>query len=472
MFKLARDSDTISAICTPPGTGGIAVIRVSGALALSVSRRVCPFLPEQPESHRVYYGFAIESSSGEKLDEILATYFSVGKSFTGEETIEISCHGGPVVTGSILQAINEAGGRLAERGEFTYRAFCGGRIDLVQAEGVLSLIEANSKRAAKLALRQLRGTLSEYTMELENSLHWVLANLEANIDFAYEDIESASNVVLIDRLRLVLEGAKRAAASYSSGRLLQEGMQIALIGKTNVGKSSLLNSLIGEQKSIVTDVPGTTRDQVEGSFLLDGIRVNLVDTAGLRNTADQVELLGIERTKKLLKTADLVWLVVDLSSEPDFKEAELIGELGASRMWVIGSKSDLVPKSEALGRLNDWWKKAKSLAELEWNSEPRMVIGSSFSDDGLDEIWAALKQCTVFESSENSVVVAQVRHYELFSKISLSLERGLDLLIRNESPDFIAFELRDALFGLHELLGKQFDDEVLDRVFSEFCLGK
>jgi tRNA modification GTPase len=249
-------------------------------------------------------------------------------------------------------------------------------------------------------------------------------------------------------------------------------MQIALIGKTNVGKSSLLNSLIGEQKSIVTDVPGTTRDQVEGSFLLDGIRVNLVDTAGLRNTADQVELLGIERTKKLLKTADLVWLVVDLSSEPDFKEAELIGELGASRMWVIGSKSDLVPKSEALGRLNDWWKKAKSLAELEWNSEPRMVIGSSFSDDGLDEIWAALKQCTVFESSENSVVVAQVRHYELFSKISLSLERGLDLLIRNESPDFIAFELRDALFGLHELLGKQFDDEVLDRVFSEFCLGK
>ncbi|MBK7845278.1 MAG: tRNA uridine-5-carboxymethylaminomethyl(34) synthesis GTPase MnmE [Bdellovibrionales bacterium] len=472
MVNLARDSDTICAICTPPGTGGIAVIRVSGPLSLSVSRSVCPFLPERPESHRVYYGLAIDKSSGEKLDEVLATYFSLGKSFTGEETVEISCHGGPVVTGSILQAIIEAGSRLAERGEFTYRAFCGGRIDLVQAEGVLSLIEANSKRAANLALRQLRGSLSEYAMELENSLHWVLANLEANIDFAYEDIESASNVVLVDRLKLILEGAKKAVASYGCGRLLQEGMQIALVGKTNVGKSSLLNSLIGEDKSIVTSVPGTTRDQVEGSFLLDGIRVNLVDTAGLRETADQVELLGIERTKKLLKTADLVWLVVDLSSEPDFKEVELIGDLGASRMWVIGSKSDLVPKSEARGRLHLWWKRAKDLAQLEWSAEPKLVIGSSFSDDGLDEIWAALHQCTVFESCENSVVLAQARHYELFKKIALSLERGLDLLMRNESPDFIAFELREALFGLHELLGKQFDDEILDRVFSEFCLGK
>lgn len=473
MGILPRDEDTICAVSTPPGSGGVALIRVSGENALHHSRQVCSFLPTNPESHRVYYGFAVDPHSKERLDEVLATYFAKGRSFTGEETLEISCHGGSVVTGMVLQALIEAGSRLAEKGEFTYRAFLSGRIDLVQAESILSLIEANSKRASRLALRQLDGHLSHFTQQLEDSLHWVVAHLEANIDFAYEDIESASTDELEMRLQEVLKGSRRAVSSYAEGRFIQEGLQIALIGRPNVGKSSLLNALMGEEKSIVSHFPGTTRDQVEGSLIINGIKIHLVDTAGLRETSDFVEKIGIERTMSRMKSADIVWLLVDLKNLDERDESlDFLVELDPLNVWLIGHKSDQVEIARAKEILKSWWMAAKKFIGLSWDQDPKMLLGNSVASNGLDEIHSQLRDFLGVENRQDSVVLVQARHFELFKRITVSLEKGLSLLQNDESPDLVAFELRDALLSLYELRGKQFDDEVLDRVFKEFCLGK
>ena len=472
MSVLARDKDTICAISTPSGVGGIALIRISGDLALYISRKLCPFLPIEPESHRIYYGFAQDNRESKSIDEVLVSYFAKGRSFTGEETIEISCHGGNIITGNIIKALQSAGARLAERGEFTYRSFLSGRIDLVQAESVLNLIEASTDRGSRLALRQLGGELSTFAEELENSLHWILAHLEANIDFAYEDIESASKQDLLSKLDLILEISQKALISYKSGRLIKEGLQVALIGPPNAGKSSLLNALLNEEKSIVSDIPGTTRDLVEGSLLLSGVRINFVDTAGVRDTNDPLEILGIERTYKTLKSADLIWFLVDLGAEAEFSGLEALRDLNSDRVWIVGTKSDLIDKNSAMDVLLEGWQRLAGRVKLEWTEPPLMTFGNSVHENGLKGVLECLTRFAVDSSGDNSVILIQARHHELFVKICASLQRGRDLLKKDESPDFIAFELQEALLGIHELLGKRFDDEVLDRVFKEFCLGK
>lgn len=474
MSILARDHDTICAISTPPGVGGIAVIRVSGHGALSIARRICPFLPKKPESHRIYYGFAHEYETQTDLDEVLASYFGEGKSFTGEETLEISCHGGTIVSANLLHELIKAGARLANKGEFTYRAFLNRRIDLVQAESILGLIEANSKRSSRLAIRQLKGELSQFVDQLEESIHWVLAHLEANIDFAHEDIESADQKLLIERTREIFAGVDGVLAGYEQGRMVQDGVKVAIVGRPNAGKSSLMNALVGEDKSIVTDIEGTTRDRVEASFIFNGIRLTLVDTAGLRDTEDVIEVMGIERAKQALDEADLVLLVIDLLSEFQGDELQFLEGVDADKVWIFGNKLDCVPDQEKTSRLGSWWQKASVILGQNWSGkkQPKMIVGSALGANGLDELKTELQEFTNSDFAELSAVLANSRHFELFRNLRDSLGRGLKLFESSESPEFIAFELRDALFAIHELIGKQFDDQVLDKVFNEFCLGK
>ncbi len=465
---LERDNDCIAAIATAPGSGGIAVIRASGPNCLKILSGLCPFLPEQPESHKVYYGRFIHPKTHQPVDEVLLTYFAEGKSFTGEETCEVSCHGGVFLTKQILDLILQSGARLAERGEFTYRAFMNGRIDLVQAESVLSLIESESEQSARLAMRQLGGETSVRLNKLEQDLTWVLAHLEANIDFAQEDIQIASGESLSLRLKQVSLEIKKMVSFYEVGKIFKEGLEVALVGPPNVGKSSLLNALLGEDRAIVMNTPGTTRDLVEGQRLIQGVRVNFVDTAGLRETEDLVEAKGIERSQKVMERADYVLCVEQATSSP---EAVLnwLPKLEPKRMFLILNKWDLLSAEEEKAWADFTEQKLTSAGLV---APGRIFRSSCETALGLDEILSAIGSLADLDKVDASATLTNRRHFDLLQRIEKSVDEGLSLLSKDESPELLAFELQDSLQALMELLGKSFDDEVMDRVFNEFCLGK
>lgn len=464
MFIRPEDEQTICAVSTPPGVGGIAVIRVSGTSAFEITRKVCGFLPSKPESHKVYYGIC-RTTHGEEVDEVLVTYFAEGRSFTGEETTEVSCHGGTVVTASILKELVNAGARLAKPGEFTYRAFMSGRLDLVQAESVLGLIESQSKQSARVALRQLQGKLSVEFARVEDDLLWILAQLEANIDFSTEGLETIAKPQLLARGEKLAGHLKEMISSYQQGRLLREGLQIALVGKPNAGKSSLLNALLREEKAIVTEEAGTTRDLIEGKLSFAGVPVTFVDTAGLRETENRVEKIGIQRSQKAMAESDHIFFVLDLSV-PSWREdlREFQAMPGSERGYFVFNKVDL-------DRSGEW--RSVSGAEVEKaNAIERTLWVSAQTRSGFDELEGLLMSFAKVSDSESSNVITQARHLEQLQKIHSCLVRAIDLINRDSSPEFIAFELQEAVRAIHELLGKEFHEQVIDRIFKEFCLGK
>ena len=463
MLFRAGDEDTVCALSTPPGTGGISVIRVSGRDALSFARKVCAFLPDHPESHRVFYGI-LKSASADPIDEVLVSYFVEGRSFTGEETVEISCHGGEAIVTGILKELVKAGCRLAQRGEFTYRAFMNGRLDLVQAESVLALIESRSRQSAKAALRQLQGHLSKDFSEIEDGLVWILAHLEASIDFSTEDIEVVASDELAKRAGDVLAVVDRLIASYGKGRLIKDGLQVALVGSPNAGKSSLLNSLIGEDRAIVTELAGTTRDTIEGRITLAGLPVTFVDTAGLRETDNVIEKMGIERSQVAMAESDLVFHVVDVDAPVDLASIP-VKSLEAGRYAVLINKMDLDPSGDKAGKLRQ---------ELHRGGidSSRIFSVSAKTGVGLEGLERFLEGLARELDSESSNVVTQARHLERLQKIHSCLVTAVRLIKEASSPEFIAFELQEAVRAIHELLGKEFDEQVIDRIFKEFCLGK
>lgn len=463
MLRGDRDLDTICAISTPPGRGGISVIRISGKAALSISKKIGPFLPLAPESHRAYFGLLKSQTNNEDIDEVVATYFQEGRSFTGEQTIEIAFHGSPVIANEILNELITAGARIADRGEFTYRAFMNGRLDLTQAESVLSLIESQSKQASKLALRQLRGSLSHELQQIEADLIYLLAHMEASIDFSTEGLEVISSKDTTTRLQNLLTKIRALLLSYKKGRALSAGFRVVFAGIPNVGKSSILNNILEENRAIVTEVPGTTRDLIEDQLMIEGALVRITDTAGFRVTEDVVEKIGVERSHEAVADADLVFYVFDLTQGLSTEDEAIIAKIPMEKLYLVGNKLDLVPES------GNFFKNNPNLSD---DLRNRILFVSALDKKAGSVLKEKIAELLKPGEMDEVPLVSQARHFEALNFAIECLERGLMLSQAQQSPEFMAHELKDALVKVQEILGKRFDDDIMDRVFKEFCLGK
>lgn len=466
---MSPDQQTICAVSTPAGIGGISVLRLSGHQATEIAREFCHFIPEKPESHRAYYGHLVKNS--EAIDEVVCTFFQKGRSFTGEDTFEISCHGNPIICQEILSLFVSRGARLANRGEFTYRAFMNGRIDLVQAESVLSLIESQSKISARQSLRQLQGRLSEDLEAVEDKLIWCLAHMEASIDFSTEGIEVVDYTELNGKLTAILKEIHRLIESYQTGKILKDGYQLVFAGLPNVGKSSLLNLLIEEDKAIVTDIAGTTRDLVEASFFVDGIKIQIVDTAGLRESLDAVEKIGIEKSRQAQKQADGILFVFDSSlgfTDQDHHALKgVLQENPTATLFIAGNKGDKFKGSK--DQLKQSMEKIQGLSSV---LKDRFVIVSALDKTSGKLIKDVLKQQVLQFQFEDQALISQQRHFENLVVAAKATQTCLELVKTSASPELTSLELKEALLKIQETLGKRFDDQIMDRVFKEFCIGK
>lgn len=446
--------DTIAAIATPPGTGGLAVIRISGRYALAVAdrifvpgRRGAP-APSSSPSHTVHHGHV--THAGRPIDEVLLTVLRAPRTYTREDTVEIGCHGGPVITREVLTAALESGARLAEPGEFTRRAFLNGRIDLAQAEAVADLIHARTEQAAGAANAQLAGHLSRRIAELRDQVMLVLAHVEAHIDFPDEDIQPETGAALRSRLITAADGCRQLIATAREGRLLRSGARAVIVGPPNAGKSSLLNRLLGIDRAIVSPIAGTTRDTIEEAANIAGIPVVFVDTAGLRHSDDTVEAEGIRRSTEAAAIADVILDLADLSAPPPPLAAPLPSAAPRIR---VGNKSDL--------------------PEHAGHDADRLRI-SCTTGAGLDSLReriaaALLDGGTTFESAG---IAINARHQDALRRALDALGRTLQAMEEGRPLDLTAVDLRIAAGALGEVVGGTGTEDLLDRIFSTFCLGK
>lgn len=480
MSILPRDSDTIVAVSTPHGVGGISVLRISGDQSYAFICKLGNFLPAQPESHRIYYGHLVHPSTKDVIDEVLIAYFARGKSFTGEETVEISCHGNPLICEEIILALVSVGARPAGRGEFTYRAFLNDRLDLAQAEGVLSLIEAQSLSAKKLALRQLHGGFSTQVKRFEDQVTRLLAHVEADIDFSTENLETISREDAASQITSILDQLKPMISSYDLGKKIRDGIHLTFSGLPNVGKSTLFNLMLDEERAIVTNIAGTTRDVLEGEILYAHTRLVFSDTAGIRNeTNDVIEKMGMEKSRKKREESDILVFVCVAGESLRVEEIEILENSDPERTMILLNKADQASKSEVdlrgeflseLKRSGKFFTKLKDAEAFLLNKTlPISALKSSAREQILDQL---LEQFQLKDLPQNEVIVIQARHYENLQAAKLHLETAKNLILQQESLEFIAFELKDSLLKIQEILGIHYDDQVLDRVFKEFCLGK
>lgn len=457
-------TETIAAIATPSGTGGIGIVRASGPAAERIARTL--FRPRNksnfPLTRRLTHGDIVCPSTGRLLDEVLVAFMRAPYSFTGEDTLEIHCHGGPLILEEVLLAVLRAGARPAEPGEFTRRAFLSGRLDLAQAEAVQEMISARSQRGLDLALGHLRGNLSRSIGELRTGILELLTLLEAEIDFEEEDgVETAPRDALLDGLRDITARIEELTASYGEGRMAREGARVVITGKANAGKSSLFNRLLGENRAIVTPHAGTTRDFIEEGASIRGIPVRYVDTAGIREAQDPAEREGIDRVWQQAAASDVVVILLD-GSLPLSPEDRDIAAANRDRNVVVAiNKSDL---PEVLER-----------ASLPGEIAGREILRvSAKTGEGIqalrDAVHAALGRTAGENRSE--AVLTNLRHKVALERAFASLRTAEQGLSGGLSPEFAAFDLREALAAMGEVTGQTITEEVLDRIFSTFCIGK
>ncbi len=451
--------DPICALATANGIGAIAVIRVSGVGAKSlVSKGFSKDLSALP-SHSVHLGWML-SASGERLDEVLATLFDHGKSFTGEESVELACHGSPYIQQLLLQRLVELGCRFAEPGEFTKRAFLNGRLDLSQAEAVADLIAAQSKQAHQVALQQLRGRFSSELQQLREQLINFAALIELELDFAEEDVEFADRSALKNLVADVLKIVHRLATSFELGNAIKNGVPVAIVGAPNTGKSTLLNQLLGEERAIVSNIAGTTRDVIEEVLNIEGIQFRLIDTAGIRETTETIEALGIERSQQKIEQAKIVLCLADSGDASNLQE---------TLEWVQSLKT-LHPDKNILLILN----KADLNSSVNLNYQEEVLQISALNGDGILELKNKLVQLTLGDFSiQDETIVSNARHHTALQLTAAALDRAQSGLEGQTTADFIAMDIREAMRQLGHITGQiDIDTDILGTIFSKFCIGK
>ena len=463
MANTVTEFDTIAAIATPPGEGAISIVGLSGDDAVTIADQVFKGKDlTKVSSHTINYGHFIDPKTREIIDEVMVSVLRAPKTFTREDTVEINCHGGIVPTNKILQVLLTNGARLAEPGEFTKRAFLHGRIDLAQAESVMDLIRAKTDRSMKAALNQLDGELSQLIRNLRQEILDVLAQVEVNIDYPeYDDVEEMTSKLLREKALDVCAKIEQLLVTARQGKILREGLATVLVGRPNVGKSSLLNHLLHEDKAIVTDIAGTTRDVIEEYVNVLGVPLKLVDTAGIRETDDRVEKIGVERSRQALDRSDLVILLLNASEPLTTEDIELLQLTQDKKRIIVLNKMDLEPKLD-LNELYQYVDKAEVLKT------------SVLKNEGIRELEEHI--ATLFyggiENSQTTVLVTNARHIALLEQAKAALEAVLTGLEQELPVDLVQIDMTRAWELLGEITGDSYQDELLDQLFSQFCLGK
>ena len=450
-----QPGETVAAIATPPGEGGVAMIRISGTQAFDVAEKVFSGPVKKYQSHTAHFGY-IKDREGARVDEVLLLPMKGPRSFTGEDTVEIFCHGGSLITKKVLEVVLKAGARAANPGEFTFKAFMNGKVDLTQAEAIQELIMAKNERALNSAENQLQGRLSERVRQFERDLIRVYAILEAWVDFPDEGLEFAPMEEVIADLESVASAMDRLITTYHDGRIIHEGVSLCLIGSPNAGKSSLLNALLGKDRAIVSDIPGTTRDVLEDHMRLAGLNIKLVDTAGIREAVEAIEKEGIRRTHSAIDDADVILYVLDATLGESALDPELCKKLSGRKVIAVWNKVDLPHPSIK----NDIF-----------SHNARVSAQKGEGIDALTEMIGTV----VFDRgapSKEEVVLTSIRHKEALDEARASLEKVVHGLKSGVSPEFIAFDMRESLSCLGRIIGLNVTEDMLTKIFSTFCIGK
>ncbi len=479
--------DTIVALSTPLGRSGIGVIRLSGALALEITRKLTGDENFSPEARQTHLKKIHDIQNGEVIDEAVITYFRAPHSFTGEDVIEISCHGSPVLLRQVIDLCLLLDARMAEAGEFTLRALSGGRMNLSQAEAVRDLIDAQSAAAARQSIRQLRGELSNELQPLKDALLDCIVVLESALEFVEDDLPEIQSENVRQKLSGVAENTGRMAETFRAGKLLREGIKVALVGKPNVGKSSLFNALLGHDRAIVTEIAGTTRDQLREKFTIGNIPVSLIDTAGLRETSDTVESIGVERSKRTMADADLVVVVLDGSQELTKEDEEILSSVEDQSYIVAVNKIDLIDE-DSRGKTGNGWGTESSapvsagasgdhghgaMVDETKGLKPRMVEVSAITGDGLSELEAAIvAPFSTRELDSPGFLISDARHHDLLLRAQAEIVSSINLMEQKTSEEITLIGLHNALRYLGEITGETTTEDMLTRIFSTFCIGK
>ena len=452
-------TDTIAAISTATGNSGINIIRISGTNSVKIIKKIFK-TNHKLEHSKIIYGHIVDGK-GNKIDQVLVSHFKNPSSFTGEDVCEVNCHGGRKVTLEILEEILKNGARLAEPGEFTKRAFLNGKVDLTQAEAIMDVIAAKTKKQSKLANMQLEGKLSNKLNEISEDLITLMAQIEVSVDYPEYDYEEIENERIIKILNQNKTKLSNLLDTYDDGKIIKDGINVAIIGKPNVGKSSLLNKIVEYDKAIVTDIEGTTRDVIEETVHIGDLILNISDTAGIRETEDVVEKIGVEKSKKILESSDLVLYLIDLTKEIDDKDVKLINSCENKHLILILNKSDLVDNEVIKKSLNSF-------------SCENILVTSMTKDEDVEKLKSVI--LNMFNNNkfdtENDLIITSERHKSLINNAVISIESSISAIDAGMPTEIITIEIRNVLKYLGEITGANVSEEVMTTIFQKFCLGK
>ena len=451
--------ETIAAIATPPGNGGVAIIRISGHAALGVAAKCFSGKIQSYKTHTAHYGQIINKQRL-RVDDVLLLVMFGKRSYTGEDTVEIHCHGGSLITRRVLEVVLNCGARAARPGEFTFKAFMNGKLDLAQAEAVQELISAKNEKALDAAENQLQGSLSSKIRNFQEKITLIAAILEAFVDFPDEGLEFATTEEICDQLDSIAKDMEKLISTFHDGKILQDGISMCLIGCPNVGKSSLMNALLDKERAIVTDIAGTTRDTLEDEMRLNGLNFRLIDTAGIRETLEVIEKEGIRRSTLAMNEADLILFVVDNSRLPCDEDLKLAEKVPSENTILVLNKSDL-PKSE--------------MDNLKWLEKfPHHVSISAKTKSGLDLLKIKIDE-VIWKNgppTHDALLLTNIRHKEALSDAYKYCRLVHDGLKTHISPEFLSMDIRDCLKSLGKIIGTDITEDILSAIFSKFCIGK